>query len=342
MAANLNIQSNPQGSAVTSLITDEDYIAFIGKNANKYLTNFKEFSAEGFDEFSATWHWPAFFMPSFWMLYRKLYLWSLLAFFLQTTIPLLIGAYKFDIYKYYSMFGYSKLRLMLDRIPDSFFWLTLIIPYIVFGIIGNYIYYKKAKKKLLELSKIPQSSNIERATKIAHTGGVNNVAFVIAMVLIATAGSIAMVMVVDVAIISPIISRDSEKAKKEYIKGKAFDAEKEIKYWLHSALKNGDDVNLREVDSNGDGHIDSNDMTNSDLRSYGVCAAYVEYANAKRPTDFFESPKSPWNLTINLWTTSEGRAYGQITCIQSGDNITLTAFDNEGTAIYSKVITPEL
>ena len=142
-----NIQSDIQSAPVSSVITEQEYENFIGKNADKYLTKFKKFNIDGTDSFSATWHWPAFFVPFFWMLYRKLYLWSLLAFIL------------------------------------------LIIPYvnfiamIVFGITGNYIYYKHTKKKLLEIKRAPSSSDIQRAVNIAHQGGVNNAVVVVAPIL---------------------------------------------------------------------------------------------------------------------------------------------------------------
>ena len=67
-------------SPSTISLTDEDYTTFIGKNADKYLTKFKKFNVSGVDNFSATWHWPAFFVGFWWMLYRKLYLWALLYF----------------------------------------------------------------------------------------------------------------------------------------------------------------------------------------------------------------------------------------------------------------------
>jgi hypothetical protein len=53
----------------------EDYTAFIGKHAEKYLSTFEKFHVNGTDTFRLTWHWPAFFIPFWWMLYRKLYHW---------------------------------------------------------------------------------------------------------------------------------------------------------------------------------------------------------------------------------------------------------------------------
>ena len=110
-----NTQDNIQNSAFSSAIRDEDFITFIGKNANAYITKFKKFNISGIDDFHPTWHWPAFFVPFFWLLYRKLYLWALLVF-------------------------------CLSVIPYVGF-----IVMIVLGITGNYLYYKHAKKRILAL-----------------------------------------------------------------------------------------------------------------------------------------------------------------------------------------------
>ena len=95
-------------------ITKKEFIDFIGPNADKYIEKFRKFNVTGVDQFSFTWHWPAFFVTFFWMFYRKLYLWALLVFIL-TYIPI------------------AGLILM-----------------IVYGLTGNYLYYRHAKKKIME------------------------------------------------------------------------------------------------------------------------------------------------------------------------------------------------
>lgn len=146
-----SMQSIPQSSPTASLITEEDYIIFIGKNAYTYLQNFKTFNINGTDKFSLTWHWPAFFVPFFWMLYRKLYLWALLA---------------------------LLLNFVLSIIP----FVGFLLPMVIFGMTGNYIYYKHVKKKILELKRLQVSPDIQRV-ELARGGGVNSVAVVIAPIL---------------------------------------------------------------------------------------------------------------------------------------------------------------
>lgn len=52
--------------------------AFIGRNADRYVEQFRKFTKGPAPQFALTWHWPAFlFDPFLWFLYRKLYLYAL-------------------------------------------------------------------------------------------------------------------------------------------------------------------------------------------------------------------------------------------------------------------------
>ncbi len=130
----VGVPATPGNRRTGGTITDVEYATFIGTNSDKYLAMFKKFSVLGKDNFAATWHWPAFFFGPFWMLYRKLYLWAIAA-------------------------------LVASCIP----WLNLLFL-VGWGIVGYYLYYKHAKKKILEFKTIP-SVNI--APAFAQVGGVH-------------------------------------------------------------------------------------------------------------------------------------------------------------------------
>lgn len=132
-------------------IPREDYKTFIGKNVDKYLSKFDRFGINGTGKFAATWHWPAFFFPFLWMLYRKLYPWAVLVLFLNFVVNVV-------------PFGY-------------------LIFMIILGMTGNYIYYKHAKNKILQIRQT-QPSDRERSAQLARAGGVNNIAVVVAVLLI--------------------------------------------------------------------------------------------------------------------------------------------------------------
>ena len=57
-------------------VTEEEFAAFIRGKAQQYLLKFRKFSVGGNDRFAATWHWPAFLVGFWWLLYRKMYLWA--------------------------------------------------------------------------------------------------------------------------------------------------------------------------------------------------------------------------------------------------------------------------
>jgi prepilin-type N-terminal cleavage/methylation domain-containing protein len=128
-----------------------------------------------------------------------------------------------------------------------------------------------------------------------------------------------------------------ERSRKGAMVRAASAAEPELQAWLHSALKSGIAANLIENDTDGNQLIESpGDLTNAALAAAGVCTTYIAAQNTGRAL------KSPWSNTP-LWAAAA--ANGQISCSQSPDtkigNITLTATDNGGTTIHSKIISSD-
>ena len=129
----LDEQSKPAEPEVP-VYSEEEYMAFfIGPNSEKYLNKFKGFAqSEGF---SASWHWPAFLVPFFWLLYRKFYLLAVGVFFL------------------------------------SFVPLVNIGVYIAMGLSAYYLYYNKAKRTLDEYKAHVDRYDITAI--LSREGGVN-------------------------------------------------------------------------------------------------------------------------------------------------------------------------
>ncbi|MBF0203807.1 MAG: DUF2628 domain-containing protein [Desulfamplus sp.] len=146
-----------QTSSMSSGLTNEDFITFVGTNFEKYLRKFAKFNVEGIDTFKATWHWPAFFVPFWWLLYRKMYGWAILV-FVTSWIPYI---YAFN--------------------------------QIVLAITANYIYYKHAKKKILEIKQQHPEPETQKAV-IAVTGGVKNAVFIV-IAIIAVVGILAAIAI---------------------------------------------------------------------------------------------------------------------------------------------------
>jgi len=120
-----------------------------------------------------------------------------------------------------------------------------------------------------------------------------------------------------------------ERSKKGAMIRAATASGPELQGWLNSALKTGMGASLVENDTDGSGIITAGDLTNSGLLAQGVCATYVSAQNTGRGL------KSPWG-NFSLWT-SAATGNGQISCLQNGSQITVTAFDNGGNSIYTKL-----
>ena len=124
-----------EDSRLQLTVTEDELAVFIGAKAQKYLLKFRKFSVAGIDRFSATWHWPAFLVGFWWLLYRKMYLWAL-AYFILLMIP------------------YAN-----------------VIAWITFPIFGNYLYYRYAKKEILKVKTLQQSGDILKT--LSELGGIN-------------------------------------------------------------------------------------------------------------------------------------------------------------------------
>ncbi len=130
--------------APTSDITDGEYTEFIQKNPGVYL---KKFSLFYHGDYATTWHWPAFFIPPAWFLYRKMYLLGLLSIVLN----------------------YIPLFNVLAR----FYW----------GFTANHLYYKRVRKKIWEIKKaMPTADKSAISLALRESGGVNWMALLIALI----------------------------------------------------------------------------------------------------------------------------------------------------------------
>jgi hypothetical protein len=135
------------GAASVTAAAADDLRVFVGPGAGYYLPRFARFSVAGIDNFAVTWNWPAAFVPLFWMLYRKMYLWAL-AVFVSHCIPV------FNL-----------------------------IALLVWPMVANYLYYKHARGKVAEVR--AANPGVDVAAPLAEVGGVNRWVWPLAIILIA-------------------------------------------------------------------------------------------------------------------------------------------------------------
>ncbi|MEW6185447.1 MAG: zinc-ribbon domain-containing protein [Thermodesulfobacteriota bacterium] len=127
-------------------VTEGEFKSFIGKDAGYYWRKFQNFRSTGQEGFAFTWSWPAFFLGFIWMLYRKMYLWSLLAFIIALT-PI-----------------------------------TFPVLMIGWGLTGNYLYFWHARKKILDQrSKLRSGFSTQG---LAESGGVNRWVWFVGAILL--------------------------------------------------------------------------------------------------------------------------------------------------------------
>ena len=138
---------SPNTADLSSEPLDEEVLRlYIGKNADRYLKKFRAFQTGKEGSFVVTWNWPAFWLGFIWMLYRKMYLWALIAFILVLT----------PIAHPLTMIGW--------------------------GICGNFLYYRQARRKILEYKS--RQALAPGALSLKELGGVNRWVWFVGIVLI--------------------------------------------------------------------------------------------------------------------------------------------------------------
>ena len=121
----------------------------IGKNAEYYIPKFNDMKARNT---KSSWNWCAFLFTPYWMIYRKMY-------------------------------GYGAAVLggmfLLSLIGGVFLSLVSLAAYIVFGILGNYVYMQTLEKKALQMDMLTGGYKTEYANK---NGGTNTTATVLTII----------------------------------------------------------------------------------------------------------------------------------------------------------------
>jgi prepilin-type N-terminal cleavage/methylation domain-containing protein len=136
-----------------------------------------------------------------------------------------------------------------------------------------------------------------------------------------------------------------ERSRKGAVTRAAAAAEPELQAWLNSALKGiqsgtGTQGQLYEIDSDGNGIVDSNDSNNSGLgvllTGNNLCS---QYASAKEQ---LQKEQSPWAADAGPLWTAPPVASGKIACSDStaaaGTSIQLRAMDSNGNVIHAKTL----
>lgn len=133
-----------------------------------------------------------------------------------------------------------------------------------------------------------------------------------------------------------------ERSRKGAVTRSAEAAAPDIKGWITAARKLGIQIDLTEVDTNGDGVIiaagANADMPNTSLQQAytnvnGICTSYI---SARWQMN---SEISPWRAGQPLWSVGSAAQSGIIGCYHAPNgNVLIQAWDGSGTEIYRKFI----
>lgn len=138
-----------------------DLSLLIGPNSSYYVPKFSEITQQGK---KASWNWSAFLITPYWMIYRKMY-------------------------------GYGAAVLgglfLLSLFGGWFIYLLQLAVYIVFGILGNYIYMDSLSKKAAQLNLL---SGQYKTDFVAKNGGTN-----ITAAILSTVGYVIVVTIIQLA-----------------------------------------------------------------------------------------------------------------------------------------------
>ena len=166
----LQSSSEEQATQQPSGVLEEFFSAIVGsKNQEVYLRHFRRFEDQG--KVSPSWHWPAFFVTFYWLLYRKMWLNALIYFFFPylVMIPIgLVAALLGDSGDVIVGIGYLVFFVVLVVLPPMY---------------AHAFYYKHCKKKIAEARSSP--NDLQRQLgELSGKGGTSNVFLIIVTIFI--------------------------------------------------------------------------------------------------------------------------------------------------------------
>jgi len=172
-----------------------DMRTFVGQNAHYYLPRFVKMCKQNS---SFGWNWAAFLLTPYWLWYRKQYLYGTLVLLFELLQTCCTSFFMYGYLGATTSMGYTDLvGLMQQNMTDPVFlrWemVILLCSFIqlfirfFFGIVGNYLYFRVAKKRILRNS----TNSITSASALARSGGVSFVFGAVAYAILYFASTFA-------------------------------------------------------------------------------------------------------------------------------------------------------
>ena len=155
-------------------------LEYVGpRNTDYYARRFDRFKSGGG---SISWNWPAFFISSIWLLYRKMWLY---AFLYWIVLP----------------FAITFVSIMVTAAVDpaagglAYYGLYILIAFILLPMFANRLYYGHARSKAEKVAAMT-SSEQQQSAELARIGGTSNVVLVVVPIfLVAMIGILAAIAI---------------------------------------------------------------------------------------------------------------------------------------------------
>ena len=176
---------------------DALYRAVIGRNHEYYLERFRRFESAG--KAGASWHWPAFFITFFWMLYRKMWgvaaayvVLMLASYLILPTVGMLAGGVG-------GMMVMSLVHLVA----------VMVLP----AVFANALYYRHCRNKIADTEALARDPEA-RSRELMRRGGTSEVAAAIGAIVTLLVGTafVAMILAISLPAYQDYLERSGGQA----------------------------------------------------------------------------------------------------------------------------------
>ncbi len=131
-----------------------DYELAVGPNTDYYLPKFERFDVGGS---KVGWHWPAFFVTSWWFIYRKMFGLGIL----NLCVPLIVLIVS----------GIAAAAKLPDAAVGVLAFVLLVAPSFLFSMFASALYWRHVQKVIRTVPRSIASQPDKRAARIERNGG---------------------------------------------------------------------------------------------------------------------------------------------------------------------------
>lgn len=161
--------AEPAAATPVGASEDELLDAAIGPtNLSFYRPKFDRFAA---GQGSVSWNWPSFFVTIFWMLYRRMYAYALLVWFVLPIVFLIVAAIIGGISGDPAVYG------------STYYLLWMVFGFIIIPMFANRLYYRHATKKIAR-AKALFSNEEDQLREVYRTGGTGGAGIIVGVILV--------------------------------------------------------------------------------------------------------------------------------------------------------------